>query len=360
MTAHKESCPETLYWKDNSLYLLDQRLLPSKVEYRCCRTCYDVVESIKNMTVRGAPAIGIAAAYGLALAAREALDKGESAAGLLQRLSAASKDLSASRPTAVNLTWALKRVAAKIEKAGTTDQAAFFKLILKEAGHILSEDRDNNRLIGTNGQALIPQNASILTHCNAGALATGGYGTALGVIRAAAEAGKAIEVFAGETRPLLQGARLTAFELDREKIPVTLVTDSCAGYLMSAGRVDLVLVGADRIAASGDTANKIGTYSLAVLALYHRIPFYVAAPLSTIDLSLNSGQDIVIEERCDSEVTGINGKTVAPGKVAVFNPAFDLTPAALITAIVTEKGVIQNPGTEKLYKLAAKGYNRSG
>ncbi len=344
----------TLYWKDGCLYILDQRLLPHRVEYMACTACSEVVEAISEMAVRGAPAIGITAAFGMALAAREALGKNNDQGQMHSYLARASKQLFQSRPTAVNLSWALERIDKWLsENEGLTAQETAEGLLV-EAEKIFSEDLENNRLIGVNGAALIPDKAAVLTHCNAGALATGGYGTALGVVRAAIGEGKEVHVFIDETRPLLQGSRLTAFEMLHENIPATLITDNCAGYLIKQGKIDLIIVGADRIAGNGDTANKIGTYPLAVMAAYHHIPFYVAAPLSTIDLSLPSGDEIVIEERKPEEVTRFGNQDVAPEDINVYNPAFDVTPAGLINAIITEKGVVYSPDQEKLYKLFAK------
>lgn len=344
----------TLYWKDGCLYILDQRLLPHRVEYMACTACSEVVEAISEMAVRGAPAIGITAAFGMALAAREALGKNNDQGQMHSYLARASKQLFQSRPTAVNLSWALERIDKWLsENEGLTAQETAEGLLV-EAEKIFSEDLENNRLIGVNGAALIPDKAAVLTHCNAGALATGGYGTALGVVRAAIGEGKEVHVFIDETRPLLQGSRLTAFEMLHENIPATLITDNCAGYLIKQGKIDLIIVGADRIAGNGDTANKIGTYPLAVMAAYHHIPFYVAAPLSTIDLSLPSGDEIVIEERKPEEVTSFGNQGVAPEDINVYNPAFDVTPAGLINAIITEKGVVYSPDQEKLYKLFAK------
>ncbi len=341
----------TLYWKDGCLFLLDQRYLPHKTDYRRCRSCVDVADSIQEMSVRGAPAIGISAAFGIVIAAREALEKGLNSVQLKTYLKEASIKLLQSRPTAVNLFWAVQRMEQWMlehEDASPEQIAAGLEL---EAGRIHAEDVENNRRIGFNGAKLVPDKASILTHCNAGALATGGYGTALGVIRAAAEQQKDIHVFVDETRPLLQGARITAFELIHENISATLITDNSAGSIMAGGKVDLVVVGADRIAANGDTANKIGTYPLAVLAFYHNIPFYVAAPLSTIDPAITSGKDIIIEERSYCEVTHFDQRLIAPEGTTAFNPAFDVTPAKLITAIITERGVVHRPDRDKLLKL---------
>lgn len=318
---------EPIRWRGDSLELLDQRLLPETVSCVRCTTAEEVARAIRDMVVRGAPAIGCSAAFGVAL------DRGSERS---------FRVLSESRPTAVNLFWALERM----KKARDLES---------EAIAIFEEDLAANRAMGRHGAALIPERACILTHCNTGALATAGYGTALGVIRAAREAGKQISVIAGETRPYLQGARLTAWECLQEGIPCTLITDSMAGFLMSRGEVDLVIVGADRIAANGDVANKIGTYTLAVLAKRHNLPFYVAAPLSTFDPKIADGSKIPIEERPADEVTGYRGTRWAPQGVAVRNPAFDVTPAELVTAIVCEKGVIRAPFREGIQSLISTG-----
>ena len=349
MTREKDL--PTLYWKNRNLYLIDQRYLPGRIEYRICRSCPDVADSIKEMTVRGAPAIGISAAFGLVLEADSALRAGLSTEKLIEKLELAGAELIKARPTAVNLAWGVERMLrlAEANRELTTDE--LLKRLEEEALEIYVEDVRNNRLIGSFGAELVPEQANILTHCNAGALATGGYGTALGVIRAAYEKGKQIHVYVDETRPLLQGARLTAFELLHEGIAATLITDNAAGHLMALGKIDLIVVGADRIAANGDAANKIGTYSLAVLAHYHQIPFYVAAPLSTIDKYLANGSGIIIEERCLSEVTHLGQRCVTADGVKAFNPAFDVTPARLISAIITEKGVIRQPAADKIAAL---------
>lgn len=335
---------ESMRWEGDRLILLDQTKIPGQIEYVHCHTYQDVARAIKEMVVRGAPAIGAAAAYGMALAARQC--PAEDLAEQREYLRQAARDLAATRPTAVNLFWALERMGQTVD--GCTEQEDFCRLVLAEADDILREDVAVNREIGRLGAVLIPDGAGVLTHCNAGALATGGYGTALGMIRAAHEMGKKIQVFADETRPLLQGARLTVFELMQEKIPVTLLTDNMAGYAMKKGLIDLVVVGADRVTAQGDVANKIGTYSLAVLARAHGIPFYVAAPFSTFDLKLLSGDQIPIEERNGDEVRQVMGLPIAPADVPVINPAFDVTPHELITAIVTEKGIILQPDRQRV------------
>ena len=314
---------ETLRWHGDALELLDQRLLPERIEYVRCSTAAEVAKAIRDMVVRGAPAIGCAAAFGVAL------DRGAEAA---------FEVLAKSRPTAVNLFWALERMR------GAKDFAA-------EAVSIYEEDIAANRAIGAHGAELVPDGARIMTYCNAGALATAGYGTALGVVRAAIEQGKRISVIACETRPYLQGARLTAWECTQEGIPCTLVADNMAGHLMSRSDVDLIVVGADRIAANGDVANKIGTYMLAVVARLHALPFYVAAPLSTFDRNIASGSKIPIEERGPDEVTGYRGTRWAPQGVKVRNPAFDVTPAEFVAAIVCEKGVVRKPNAERVSAL---------
>lgn len=349
MTREKDL--PTLYWKNRNLYLIDQRYLPGRIEYRICRSCSDVADSIKEMTVRGAPAIGISAAFGLVIEAAALLEANLSTEKMIIKLKLAGAELIKARPTAVNLAWGVERMLRLAEANRELKAEDLLKRLEKEALEIYEEDVRNNRLIGSFGAELVPEQANILTHCNAGALATGGYGTALGVIRAAFEEGKQIHVYVDETRPLLQGARLTAFELLHEGIAATLITDNAAGHLMALGKIDLIVVGADRIAANGDAANKIGTYSLAVLAYYHQIPFYIAAPLSTIDQSLDNGSGIIIEERCLSEVTHLGQSCVTADGVKAFNPAFDVTPAQLISAIITEKGVIRQPAAEKIAAL---------
>lgn len=328
---------------------LDQRKLPLETTYVECHDWQSVASAIKEMVVRGAPAIGAAAAYGMALAAASLmhLDGELFQAGLAE----AAHGLKATRPTAVNLSWAVERMLSVARTQAGREPRQVADMLWEEAERIAAEDIAINKKIGDNGAKLLPQEVRALTHCNAGALATVGYGTALGVIRSAVAAGKRVIVLAGETRPYLQGARLTAWELMQDNIPVTLVADNMAGYLMQKGAVDAVLVGADRIAANGDVANKIGTYSLAVLARAHGLPFYVAAPLSTFDLTIASGDDIPIEERAAAELTEIAGVRIAPENVAVYNPAFDVTPAAYITAIITEAGVIAEPTVEKIKRL---------
>jgi methylthioribose-1-phosphate isomerase len=341
---------ESMRWANNLLMLLDQTLLPGKIYYKPCCDYHEVAEAIKCLRVRGAPAIGAAAAYGIVLAALSAGQATQKE--YIKQVESAGRFLKATRPTAVNLAWAVDRMLGVMTQAGALGAEDLSRVLLEEAHKIHCEDVESNRRMGRYGQELVPDKAGILTHCNAGALATAGFGTALGVIRAACEAGKQVSVYADETRPLLQGARLTAWEMMQDNIPVTLITDNMAGYLMSKGKVDLVIVGADRITANGDVANKIGTYGVAVLAKEHGIPFYVAAPLSTIDLSLPDGGAIPIEEREQDEVTSFGGIQVAPAGVKVWNPAFDVTPHRLVTAIITERGVVRPDYLQNLRKLA--------
>lgn len=340
---------KTMEWQNGGLILLDQTRLPLEVKYITCETAEDVAEAIKTMKVRGAPAIGAAAAYGLALGALQ--NKCKDKETFINNIREISDLLAATRPTAVNLFWALHRMTGTLEKTDVDEVSVLQDLLLREAHNIFTEDIEMNKSIGRYGSELVPPKAAVLTHCNAGALATAGFGTALGVIRAAHEAGKDVRVFADETRPLLQGARLTAWELMQDNIPVTLITDNMAGYLMKKGLIDLAVVGADRITANGDVANKIGTYTVAVLCREHNIPFYVAAPVSTIDLALASGDEIPIEEREAIEVTTVFGREVAPKGVKVLNPAFDVTPNHLITAIITGRGVVRAPYGESLRKI---------
>jgi methylthioribose-1-phosphate isomerase len=339
----------TLRWRDGALEVLDQRALPERCDYLRCESAQAVADAIRGMAVRGAPAIGCAAAYGVALAAR----RREAGKAFAAGLEADFRALAASRPTAVNLFWALERMRAALRRLAGADAATTASALLDEAHAIAAEDVRINRAIGAHGAALLGHGQRVLTHCNAGALATAGHGTALGVVRSAVEAGKAITVVAGETRPFLQGARLTAWELQQDGIPVTLIADGAAGFLMSRGRIDAVIVGADRVAANGDVANKIGTYGVAVLARRHRIPFYVACPLSTIDAATASGEDIPIEERPPAEVLGYRElRWAAPGAGAE-NPVFDVTPAELVSALITEKGVIDAPDRGKIAALLA-------
>jgi methylthioribose-1-phosphate isomerase len=340
---------EALRWRGDRLELIDQRHLPSRFEYTSCSSAAEVAEAIRSMVVRGAPAIGCAAAFGIALEAirQRSLPRGEFDAAM----EAAFKQLAESRPTAVNLFWALQRMRAVLSGAGRDDPNSVAGKLADAAQELHRADIETNRAIGLAGAEFVPDGARVLTYCNTGALATAGHGTALGVVRSARDQGKRVSVIASETRPYLQGARLTAWELVQEKIPVTLITDNMSGHLMRLGKVDLVIVGADRIAANGDVANKIGTYTLAVLAQRHRIPFFVAAPLSTIDLSTSNGDAIPIEERGASEVTGYAGVRWAPEGVAVANPAFDVTPAELVGRLFTERGAIARPDSRKIRAL---------
>ena len=346
---------ETLSWVGGAagyLKLIDQTLLPTELREMDCRTAETVWEAIKMLRVRGAPAIGIAAAYGVCVGL-QTVGPNPAARTLVERLDEVVHYLASSRPTAVNLFWALDRMKAKAESLRTASPPEILAALFEEAKAIHEEDRTICRAIGKFGQTLTKDGGSYLTHCNAGGLATADYGTALAVFFAAAEAGKKIHVFADETRPLLQGARLTAWELQQREIDVTLICDSMASLVMRQGKVDAVFVGADRIAANGDTANKIGTYGVAVAAKAHNIPFYVAAPLSTFDLTLENGTLIPIEERDSKEVSHGFGKQTAPDGVRIYNPAFDVTPAPLITGIVTEKGIISPVNRETVAALVA-------
>lgn len=342
---------KALEWHDNYLLILNQTKLPFEEQYREAKTYLEVAEAIKNMEIRGAPAIGAAAAYGFALGALKYEGTEE---GFPEHMAEVRTALESTRPTAVNLYWALRKMEDKYRELQNQGIAKIREALVAEANLIAEEDRRMNKLIGEHGNKIVPEKANILTHCNTGTLATVEYGTALGVIRVAHEAGKKIHVYAGETRPFLQGARLTAWELLQEKIPQTLITDSMAGYLMHQGKVDMVIVGADRIAANGDTANKIGTYSLAVLAAAHEIPFYVAAPTTTIDLKISSGEEIPVEEREGKEVRMFMGVRVVPEEVGVYNPAFDITPSKYIAGIITEKGIISPPYSVNLVKMLVK------
>jgi len=342
---------ETLRWNKDCLEMIDQRILPTEFKYVSYTTANQVANGIRDMVVRGAPAIGCAAAYGVALAALNLQDTSNDK--FSKGMKEAFKVLAQSRPTAINLFWAIDRMRNKMnEFQGSSKEIASF--LLDEAHEIKREDIETNRKIGSNGAALLADGARLLTHCNAGALATAGHGTALGVFRSAIEAGKKISVIADETRPFLQGARLTAWEMVQENIPVTLISDNMSGHLMSHGEIDAIVVGTDRVASNGDVANKIGTYMVAVLAKRHNIPFYVACPLSTIDRSIESGKDIPIEERPTEEVTGYRDCQWAAKGVEVRNPAFDVTPAELVTGIITEKGVIFTPTKAKISKLFLK------
>lgn len=329
--------------------MIDQTKLPRETVFVTCRNYEEVAEAIRSMVIRGAPAIGVAAAMGVAIGVSQA-----DPAKLDEEFAVICSVLAATRPTAVNLFWGIERMKNKYVSLRGRPAAEIASALAAEAQLVRSEDIEINRALGIHGAALIPDVCTVLTHCNAGALATAGYGTALGVIRAAVESGKKIDVFADETRPFLQGARLTAWELQQDGIPTTLITDNMAGHFMKAGRIGCVVVGADRIAGNGDVANKIGTYSVAVLAKENGLPFYVAAPISTLDLSLDSGEQIPIEERSPREVTEVFGVPVAPVGIAVQNPAFDVTPNRYVTAIITEKGVARAPFGESLRRLAGQ------
>jgi methylthioribose-1-phosphate isomerase len=345
---------KTVEWTAEGVRMLDQRLLPVEEKYLMLRSYEEVADAIKKMVVRGAPAIGVSAAMGLALGANQSV--GTSIADLEYDFKFMCEVMEATRPTAVNLFWAIERMRTALQKAKTEthDVEEIKQRLIKEAQTIFDEDIASNRALGKFGAELIADGSTVLTHCNAGALATAGdYGTALGVIRGAIDAGKRVAVIADETRPYLQGSRLTAWELAKDNIPVTVITDNMAGHVMKQGKVDCVVVGADRIAANGDTANKIGTYMVAVLARQHDIPFYVAAPISTVDLATPTGEQIPIEERNAREVTHIRDQQLSPDGVGVHNFAFDVTPNELIAAIITDRGVARAPYTESLRTLAA-------
>lgn len=339
----------TIEWKNGLVRLLDQSLLPNKISYIECDKYQMVAEAIKSLKIRGAPAIGIAAAMGIALAGQSI--KASTVSSFKKRLEPIYETFRKTRPTAVNLFWAIEKMKTFVEQSENLPVQRIKALLVKASQKILEEDIEINHSIGRYGNKIIQSQDTILTHCNAGSLATGGYGTALGVIRAAHQSNKNIRVLADETRPVLQGGRLTTWELMQDDIKVTLITDSMAGYMMKRGEVNLCIVGADRIARNGDAANKIGTYSVAVLARYHGIPFYVAAPISTIDFTLKAGHEIPIEQRNPTEVTTVFGKIqIAPKKVKVFNPAFDVTPGELITGIITEKGIFKPKDLNRLAK----------
>jgi len=343
----------TIEWTDAGVVMLDQRLLPAQEIYRTYTTHGEVAEAIRTMVVRGAPAIGVAAAMGIALGVQNT--RASSPGELDAAFERICSDITSTRPTAVNLFWAAERMKGVYARARSGGVDSIRAALVRESVAMHAEDVAANRAMGRFGQELVPDGARILTHCNAGALATAGYGTALGVIRAAVEAGKRVSVYADETRPFLQGARLTAWELQRDAIPVTVITDNMAGHFMHLGKIDCVVVGADRIAANGDVANKIGTYSVAVLAKENGVPFYVAAPVSTLDLSIPDGGHIPIEERDADEVRRVAGVPVTPEGLPVANPAFDVTPHAYVHAIVTERGIARPPFNESLKKLAGGG-----
>jgi methylthioribose-1-phosphate isomerase len=343
---------KTIFWKDDAVVMIDQKALPHEERHLRFTDYKDVITAIKDLTVRGAPAIGVAAAMGIALGTLHLPPVSEE--GLRTAFGEICLQFSQTRPTARNLFWAIERMKRRFEKAISSCPDKARHALVDEAIRICEEDIAINRKMGMQGRLLLEDGDKILTHCNAGALATAGYGTALGVIRAASEEGKRLHVFVNETRPVLQGARLTAWELKKDNIPATLITDSMAGFLMKQGMISKVIVGADRIAANGDVANKIGTYSLAVLAKEHNIPFYVAAPLSTIDVSVQNGDEIPIEERNAEEITTIRGIRVAPEGVHVYNPAFDVTPSRYITAIITEAGTAFPPYRKNIKALFRK------
>jgi methylthioribose-1-phosphate isomerase len=342
---------KTIEWNDEGVRLIDQRKLPRQEVYHVCRTHGEVAEAIRNMVVRGAPAIGVAAAMGIALGVKQS--RAASLAELREEVGRICEQMAATRPTAVNLFWAIGRMRTLFEElaAGGADLGRIRERLETEARAMKEEDIAANRALGDWGAAFVPAGKTVMTVCNAGALATAGYGTALGVIRSAVRQGKNVDVLALETRPFLQGARLTAWELQKDHIPTTLITDNMAGHFLHSGRVGCVVVGADRIAANGDVANKIGTYAVAVLAKENGVPFYVAAPLSTVDLATPSGETIPIEQRPAEEVTAIQGVPIAPEGIAVQNPAFDVTPHGYVSAIITERGVAKPPFSESLRRL---------
>jgi methylthioribose-1-phosphate isomerase len=336
----------TIQWTGEGVVMIDQTRLPNEEIYVTCRTYQEVAHAIKTMVIRGAPAIGVAAAMGVAIGVQKASD-------VAAEFPVICEALRVTRPTAVNLFWGIERMRKLYESVKLEAPDQIRAVLITEAQLVLQEDIAINKAMGQHGANLVPDGKTVLTHCNAGALATGGYGTALGVIRAAVAAGKNIDVFADETRPFLQGSRLTVWELQRDNIPTTLITDNMAGHFLKSGRIGCVIVGADRIAANGDVANKIGTYSVAVLAKENNIPFYVAAPISTLDLSLASGEQIPIEERAANEVTHFAGNAVAPNGTEAKHPAFDVTPNRYVTAIITERGVARAPYVASLSELAS-------
>jgi len=342
---------KTLEWTDAGVLFIDQTKLPTEEVYVTCKTYEEVADAIRTMIVRGAPAIGVAAAMGVALGALQSQAK--TVPEFERDFDTICNVLAGTRPTAVNLFWAIRRMRVKFEQLRTLPVSDIKGELVAEAQRMHVEDIAANEAMGKHGAVLLPSSGGVLTHCNAGALATAGYGTALGVIRSAVASGKKIHVFADETRPFLQGSRLTAWELMKDGIPTTLIADNMAGAMMRLGKIDAVIVGADRIAANGDVANKIGTYSVAVLAKEHGIPFYVAAPISTVDLNTPDGSGIPIEQRASTEVTHLAGKQIAPDNVRVENPAFDVTPSKYVTAIITERGVARAPYQDSLADLVA-------
>jgi methylthioribose-1-phosphate isomerase len=342
---------KTLEWTDAGVRFIDQTKLPTEETYVTCKNYEEVADAIRTMIVRGAPAIGVAAAMGVALGTLQS--QAESLPDLEREFDTVCDVLAGTRPTAVNLFWAIHRMRDKFEHLRSLPLQTIKQAMVAEAQRMLVEDITANEAMGKHGAVLLPSSGGVLTHCNAGALATAGYGTALGVIRAAVESGKQLQVFADETRPFLQGSRLTAWELMKDGIPTTLIADNMAGAMMRQGKIDAVIVGADRIAANGDVANKIGTYTVAVLAKEHGIPFYVAAPISTVDLATADGSEIPIEQRSSTEVTHFAGKQIAPDAVRVENPAFDVTPNRYVTAIITERGVARAPYQDSLAELVS-------
>jgi methylthioribose-1-phosphate isomerase len=342
---------QTLEWTDKGVRFIDQTKLPTEEVYVTCTTHEQVANVIRNMVVRGAPAIGVAAAMGIALGVNSS--KAETVGELKRDLDQICNNMRQTRPTAVNLFWAIGRMQEKFERLRIRPVAQIKQVLVEEAKRMHAEDVAANQAMGQHGATLMPSEGGVLTHCNAGALATAGYGTALGVIRAAVEQGKKIHVYADETRPFLQGSRLTAWELMKDGIPTTVISDNMAGAMMRQGKIGAIVVGADRIAANGDVANKIGTYSVAVLAKENGVPFYVAAPISTVDLACANGDLIPIEQRNAKEVTHIAGKQMVPDGVSVENPAFDVTPAKYVSAIITERGIAREPYPESLERLAA-------
>src|SRR5580765_4486834 len=343
---------QTLEWTDKGVRFLDQTKLPTEETYVTATTYQQVADVIRNMVVRGAPAIGVAAAMGIALGVQNS--KADTAGDLKKDFDEICKTIGETRPTAVNLFWAIRRMQGKFETLRVRPMPQIKQALVEEAQRMHAEDIAANQAMGRHGATLMPSSGGVLTHCNAGALATAGYGTALGVIRAAVEQGKKIHVYADETRPFLQGSRLTAWELMKDGIPTTVISDNMAGVMMTQGKIGAVVVGADRIAANGDVANKIGTYTVAILAKEHGIPFYVAAPISTVDLACPDGTKIPIEQRNAKEVSHIAGKQMVPDGVSIENPAFDVTPAKFIAAIITERGVVRAPYGESLRKLAGQ------
>jgi len=339
----------TIEWHDNAIHMIDQRLLPQRYQVLVCRDHHELAQAIRDMAVRGAPAIGAAAAFGLALCAVRS--QARDAEQLLAELDEAAHEIAATRPTAVNLFWALDRMRRRAESLRGRSVAEIAQALVAEAQAIADEDVETNRRMGRFGAELLRDGDAVLTHCNAGRLATVDYGTALGVVRAAVEQGKRIHVYADETRPRSQGARLTAWELMQDGIPVTLIADNAAGYFLRTGKIQAVLVGADRIAANGDVVNKVGTYKIAVVAKENGVPFYAVAPTSTIDMSVPHGDAVPIEERSPAEVTHVEGVCIAPEGVAVANPAFDVTPHRYVTAIVTERGIVRPPFHENLRRI---------